>query len=122
VPLVNVVLDGTDHMCCGPRRQLGDVVTMHIHNYRGQVYEERHPGGVSIATQMIAGRIEGIRWRKAVTRRERNPEGLMSSTLLGYEPGIAIDSTDYEDPAATDWAFEFILETDDAIPAPRVES
>lgn len=31
----------------------------------------------------------------------------------------SIESTDYDDPNSTDWAFQFMVETDDSIPAPR---
>ncbi len=117
--LVSVILDGFDHMCCGPHRQVGDTVTMQIHNYQGQIYEERHTGGVSIATEPMTGTIEGMEWRPAIMREEARPEGYTVSTLEGYGPGIPIESTDYDDPNATDWAFQFMIETDDLIPAPR---
>jgi len=119
--LVNVILDSTDHMCCGPRRQVGDTVTMQIHNYRGQVYEERHPGGVSIATYPMTGTIVSMEWRSAIMREEVRAEGFTARTREGYGPGVSIQSTDYDEPNATDWAFQFTVETDDPIPAPRKE-
>jgi hypothetical protein len=118
---VSVVLDDIDHMCCGPRRQVGDAVKMQIHKHRGQVYEERHPGGVSIATQPMTGTIVGIVWCPAMMREEVRAGGVTLRTLEGYGPGIDIESTDYEDPNVTDWAFRFTVETDGPIPEPRKE-
>lgn len=119
--LVSVLLDSIDHMCCGPRRQVGDTVTMQIHNYQGQVYEERHPGGVSIATQPMTGTIVRIAWRPAMMREEVRAEGYIVRTLEGYGPEIPIESTDYDHPNMADWAFQFTVETVDAIPEPREE-
>ena len=116
---VTVILNSIDHMCCGPRRQVGDSVTMQIHNYRGQVYEERHPGGVSIKTQSMTGTILGIAWRPAMMKRDAMADGSTVSMLEGYGPGIPIESTDHDDPSVTDWAFQFTVETDDPIPDPR---
>lgn len=94
---------------------------MQIHNYQGQVYEERHPGGVGIATQPMTGTIVGIAWRPAMMREEVRAEGYIERTLEGYGPQIHIDSTDYDDPKVADWAFEFTVETFDPIPEPRNE-
>jgi hypothetical protein len=46
-------------------------------------------------------------------------EGDYAMKLIGYEPGFPIESTDYDDPVITNWAFEFTLETADPIPFPR---
>ena len=118
---VTVILDSIDHLCCGPRRQMGDTVTMQVHNYRGQVYEERHPGGVSIATQTMTGTIVRIEWLPAVMREEVMPEGYMSRSLEGYGTGISIESTDDYHPDVADWAFQFTVESKDPIPLPRRE-
>jgi hypothetical protein len=117
--LVTVILNDTDHICCGPRREVGDTVTMQVHNYQGQVYEERHPGGVSIATQPMTGTIVKMEWRPAIMREEVKPEGFTMRTRESFGPARVIQSTDYDDPEASDWAFQFTLETDDPIPAPR---
>ncbi len=116
-----VILDSADHLCCGPRRSVGDTVTMQVHNYRGQVYEERHPGGVDIATQAMTGTILRIEWLPAVMRQEAMAEGYTSRTLEGYGTGISIESTDIDHPDVADWAFKFTVESDDPIPAPRRE-
>jgi hypothetical protein len=121
VPLVSVVLDGIGHMCCGPRRQLGDTVTMQIHNYQGQVYEERHPGGVSIVTQPVTGTIVQIAWRAALMRDEVGTDGSTVRMLDGYGPAVPIGSTEYGDPQVAYWAFEFTVDTDDPVPEPREE-
>jgi hypothetical protein len=94
---------------------------MYIHNYQGQVYEERHPEGVSIQTQVITGTTQRIQWREAIMRHEPRPEDFVAKTLEGHLPGFAIESTDYADPTATDWAFEFAIDTDDPIPEPRLD-
>ena len=108
-------------MCCGPLRQVGDTVHMQVHNYRGQVYEERHAGGVSIATRPMTGTIVQMEWCPAIVRKEARPEGFTAITLEGYGPGVPIESTEYEDPDAEHWAFRFTIVTDDPIPAPRKE-
>ena len=115
--LVSVILDGGDHRCCGERREVGDLVTIHVHNYQGTIYEERHAAGVDITTQPINGIITGIRWRPAIMRRE----GDYAMVQEGYGPGRQVDSTDYRDPAVTgyEWAFDFTVDTDDPIPPPR---
>jgi hypothetical protein len=64
--LVSVILDSHDHECCGPRREVGDTVTMDIHNYLGQVYEERHSEGVCIATQPMTGTIVSMERRPTI--------------------------------------------------------
>jgi hypothetical protein len=117
--VVTVVLHSVDHMCCGPLRQVGDTVTIQIHNYRGQVYEERHAGGVSIATQPMTGTIIHMEWCPAIVRKEARAEGFTVIALEGYGPGISVESTEYEDPDAENWAFRFTIETDDPIPEPR---
>jgi hypothetical protein len=119
VARVNVILNSLDHFCCGPRREVGDNVTIYIHNYEGQVYEERHPSGVDIATQPIEGVIVGIQRRPAIMREEVRPEGYISRSREGYGPGTPIESTDFDDPDTDDWAFEFTVDTDDPIPKPR---
>jgi hypothetical protein len=117
--VVTVMLDSGDHMCCGPLRHVGDAVTMQIHNYQGQVYEERHAGGVSIATQPMTGTILHMEWCPAILRKEVRPEGFTAISTEGYGPGVSIESTEYRDPDAEDWAFRFTVETDDPIPEPR---
>jgi hypothetical protein len=113
---VSIILNDLDHMCCGPRRQVGDAVRMDIHNYRGQLYEERHVGGVSIATQEITGRIKEIWWRPAIMREVNE----ILRTRDGYGPGIQVESTDDDEPGSSDsWAFEFIVDTEDPLPEPR---
>jgi hypothetical protein len=119
VAVATVLLDGIDHVCCGPVRQVGDTVTIQIHNYRGQVYEERHAGGVSIATQPMTGTKVWMEWCPAIVRKEARAEGFTAITLEGYGPGISIESTEYEDPDAENWVFRFAVETDDSIPEPR---
>jgi hypothetical protein len=120
VALVNIMLRCVDHWCCGPRRRVGDTVTMHIHNSQGQVYEERHPDSVSIATQAMTGTIVGMEWRPAIMREKPQPEDYMYKTLQGYGPGRMIESTEYDDPDPDndDWVFQFTVDTDDPIPAP----
>lgn len=116
---VSVILDSVDHECCGPRREVGDVVKMHIHNYQGQIFEERHPDAVSIATQLMTGTIVGMEWRPEFMHEEARPEGFTVRTHDGYGPGTSIDSTDFVEPDVTDWVFQFTVETDDSIPEPR---
>ncbi len=99
--------------------RVGDTVTMHIHNYQGQIYEERHPGGVGIATQPMTGTIVSMEWRPAIMREETQPEGYTLRTLEGYGAETLIESTDYEDSDIDDWAFQFTMDTDDPIPEPR---
>jgi hypothetical protein len=118
---VSVVLEEGDHICCGPRRRVGDIVTMQIHNVRGQVYEERHPSAVSVATQSMTGTIVRMEWRPARLQGEIRGEGFNPRTLAGYGTGIPIESTDYEDPSTVDGVFEFTIETKDPIPALRKE-
>ena len=119
--LVTVLLTSNDHECCGPRREVGDTVTMQIHNYRGQVYEERHPGGVDIATQPMTGTVVGIALLPAIVRQEVRPEGFTATEIEGYRPGVLIDSTDDDDPDLAYWAFQFTVDTDDPVPEPRKE-
>ncbi len=118
VAVVNVILDGDDHYCCGEHREVGDVVTIEVLNYEGTIYEQRHGGlGLDSLTRPITGTITGIQWRPAIMRHE----GYYGRILEGYEPGRRVDTTDYRDPTVTgfDWAFDFALDTDDPIPPPR---
>jgi hypothetical protein len=117
---VNVILDSSEHMCCGERRAVGDTVTIWVQNYKGTIYEERHGEGVGIETQPITGVITAIQWRPAIMLRE----GEYAMRLVGYESGIPVESTDYADTekGLPDWAFDFYLETDDPIPPPRTLS
>ena len=91
---------------------------MDIHNYQGQVYEERHSEGVCIATQPMTGTIVSMEWRPTILRVETRPEGFTVGTIEGYGPGTPILSTDFDD-RETDWVFQFTVETNDPIPEPR---
>lgn len=112
----SVLLDGWEHMCCGERRKVGDTVTMEVHNYEGTIYEHRHGGGTGVQTRPITGTLTAIHWRRAIMLRE----GDDAMRLIGYERGMAVDSTtNLSDPADANWAFEFTVETDDQMPPPR---
>ena len=115
---IPVLLDDWEHMCCGKRRAVGDAVRMRVHNYEGTIYERRH-GDIDDSeshTQPITGTITSIRFRPAIMLKESD----YGRRLVGYEPGIPVESTDYADPPmGPDWAFEFTVETDDPIPPPR---
>ena len=114
--VVNVILDGSDHMCCGERRAVGDAVTIWVQNHKGTIHEERHGEGVGIETQPITGIITAIQWRPAIVQRE----GDYAMNLVGYEPGVPVESTEYaSSQKGPGWAFDFNLETDDPIPPPR---
>lgn len=87
---------------------------MEVHNYKGTIYEEHHGEGLGIRTQRITGMITAIQWRPAIMLHE----GDYAMTLIGYEPGFPVESTDGHDPAGCDWAFEFTVDTDDPLPPP----
>jgi hypothetical protein len=55
VASIAVILDGVDHMCCGEHREVGDVVTILVQNYKGTLHEERH--GEGVVTQPITGTV-----------------------------------------------------------------
>lgn len=112
---VAVILDYSEHMCCGEHREVGDVVTMTVGNYRGEIYEERHGEREGIELRPITGVITAIRFRPQIVVRE----GDYARRLVGYEPGFEVESTDYDDPVVTEWAFEFTVETEDQVPSPR---
>jgi hypothetical protein len=115
VASVSVILDWSEHMCCGEHREFGDTVTIEVQNYDGTVYKERHGERGGIETDLITGVITSIRWRPQIILRE----GDFARKVIGYEPGFPIDSTDYDDPEETEWAFEFTVDTDDQVPSPR---
>ena len=117
VVAINVLLSDWEHMCCGERRRVGDVVTIPVQNYEGTIYEHRHGEGTGIAAQPITGTVTAIQWRPAILLRE----GDYAMKVIGYEPGFPVESTDYDDPVVTNWAFDFTVETSDPIPAPRRE-
>ena len=112
---VAVVIDDSEHMCCGEHRKVGDVVTIPVQNYEGTIYEDRHGHLVGQEAQTITGTVLGIRWRPAI----RLWEGDYARRRVGYEPGVPVDSTEYDDPVVTEWAFEFTIETEAQIPNPR---
>ena len=114
---VNVILDSSEHMCCGDRRAVDDAVTIWVQNYNGTIYEERHGEGVRIETQPITGVITAIQWRPAIMLRE----GDYAMRLIGYEAGVPVESIDYADTqkGLPGWAFDFDIETNDPIPPPR---
>ena len=60
---------------------------MQIHNYQGQVDEERHAGGVSIATQPMTGTILRMEWCPAIVRKEVRSEGFTAITTEGTWTG-----------------------------------
>jgi hypothetical protein len=115
VVAVSVLLADSEHMCCGERRAVGDAVTIKVQIFEGTIYEERHGDGVGVDTQPISGIVSAIQWRPAIMLRE----GDYAMKLIGYEPGLPVESTDYEDPVETHWAFEFTIETDGSVPLPR---
>jgi hypothetical protein len=102
-------------MCCREHREVGDVVTIRIHNYDGTIYEERHGEGLDLRTKPITGTVTAIHWRPAIMRRL----GYQAMVREGYGPGRQVDSTDYRDREVGKWAFEFAVETNDPLPAPR---
>jgi hypothetical protein len=108
---VAVLLTWFDHTCCGRLRQVGDTFSSSIHNYRGVIYEERHPDGVRIATYPMTGRIRGIAWRPDTTRSDKD-----ISSAEEYGPATSIESTD-ELPRDSGWILEFTVETWDPIPS-----
>jgi len=111
---VAVLLDATDHWCCGPVRRVGDDVSMSVHNTEGVISEERHDVGVDLGCQTISGRIVAMAWRPIVIRVER---GL--NIQDGYGGATSISSTEDDVPDNSDWAFEFTLETKDRLPDPH---
>ncbi len=116
--VVNVILDGGDHYCCGQHREVGDVVTIEVLNYEGTIYEQRHGGlGLDSVTRPITGTITGIQWRPAIMRRE----GDYAMVLEGYGAGYPVDNSDYRDPTVSgfDWAFDFTVDSNDPLPPPR---
>jgi len=68
--LIDVISDQVSQMCCAERREVGDVVTLPVSNYKGMVFEERHADAVDIPVQLITGTVMGIQWRPAIIRRE----------------------------------------------------
>jgi hypothetical protein len=93
---------------------------MHLLSYQGWVYEERHPDGVSVTTQPMSGTIVAMRWRPKIVREEAHPDGFIVRTVLGYEAGTPIPSTEFEEPLC-DWVFEFDVDTDDPVPETSTE-
>ena len=59
--LVAVVLEGWEHLCCGERRRVGDVVTIAVQNSKGTIFEERHGALRALPPRPIAGIITAIR-------------------------------------------------------------
>ena len=109
---IAVLLIDWEQMCCGERREVGDVITLQVQNLDGTIYEIRHGVSPGTAAHSIRGSITDIRWRPAEMLRE----GDYAMTVVGYGPGMAVDSTEYHGPVQTGWAFEFTVETDDPIP------
>lgn len=112
---VAVLLTRFDQTCGGPLRKVGDRFSSSIHNYQGVIYEERHPGGVSIATYPVTGRIIGIAWRPDSARSDKD---IYSADEFG--PATSIEST-HELPRESSWILEFTVETSDRIPEPRTD-
>lgn len=55
---VSVILDAWEHICCGERREVGDVVSIPVQNYKGTIFEERHGEGLGIETRLIRGPLQ----------------------------------------------------------------
>jgi len=112
--MVAVLLDATDHWCCGQVRRVGDEVSMSVHNCEGIVIEERHDVDADLGCRTIGGDIVAMVWRPIVFRVEH---GL--NIRDGYGVATPISSTEDDVPDDSPWAFEFMLETNDRIPDPH---
>jgi hypothetical protein len=103
---VTVLLEDWEHWCCGERRSVGDEVELRVHRTEDNLYETRHvlPGD---EFEVITGRISGIKWRRAIIRRD----GEVFQTVIGFEPGVSLLSTDGHDASEDSGALEFTLES-----------
>jgi hypothetical protein len=110
---VTVLLEDWEHWCCGERRTTGDEVELRVHWTDGVLYETRHvmPGE---QFEVITGRIAAIKWRAAIMRRD----GELLQTVVGYEPGVSLTSTDGHDAIVDTGAFEFTLESVNGLTSP----
>jgi hypothetical protein len=106
VSTVVALLEDWEHWCCGERRSVGQEIELRVHPVGDLLYETRHPQ-LGDEFDVITGRIEEIRWRRAIFGR--NVHG--SSNVVGYEPGISISTTS-DHPASDDdlGALEFRLD------------
>ncbi len=103
---VTVLLEDWEHWCCGERRTVGDEVELRVHRSDGVLYETRHvmPGD---EFEVITGQVAAIKWRRAMMRRD----GEVLQTVIDYEPGVSLVSTDRHDASDDLGALEFTLES-----------
>jgi hypothetical protein len=118
---LQVWLSDWEHRCCGQSRRVGQDVEIRANRFDGEVWEQRHPdrgGRGDVPTATIRGQILDIKWHRART----TSEGVLT-TIIGYEPGIDITTTDditeqgavyggnVDDVRA--WSIEFTILLDD---------
>ena len=110
---VTVLLEDWEHWCCGERRTIGDDVELRVHWSDGALYETRHvmPGD---EFEVITGRVAAIKWRQATMRRDRQ----LLQTVIGYEPGVSLRSTDSHDAIEDTGALEFTLDSVEGLASP----
>ncbi|MGO8871293.1 MAG: hypothetical protein ACLQPH_07795 [Acidimicrobiales bacterium] len=100
-----------EHQCCGEARQVGQNVTLIVFRSHGRLWEQRHDYGNAIAGSSVQGHLVGIEFHPA----EIEQIGPRSVQVIGYGPGLPLDSTDVH-PGGLNWAIEFLIETSDDLP------
>ena len=108
---IEVVLIGWEHDCCGPRRAVGDEVSMKVYRSKnGDLYEDRHG---QVPGLNISGRLKAMELRP-------NIHSELGNKVIGYGPGTQYESTEAAGDAIagafTDFALAFRVETGDPLP------
>jgi hypothetical protein len=114
---VEVSLDGTDHLCCGERRTVGDVVTITAARGRhGNFVEIRHDysgGRNPVPTVEIHGRVTAIAVRPGILEHVSD----VHYRVVGFGLPVPYESTDVGDALSSSDEFVFTIETDHPLPA-----
>lgn len=81
-----------EYECCGPRRAVGDEVSVDLSSRDGELWEFRHSSGEDLGpTEAIRGTIEAIYWHPLEYERVGEREW----HVVGHGPAVSIDDTEH---------------------------
>lgn len=118
VAVEHVWLTDWEHMCCGPRRHVGDDVEMTVYTAEGELLEDRHDlfqeQRPKPTRQRIRGKVREIYWHRSIMQVLSSPEQEPPRVqqCVGYEAGLPVQDTE-DAPGEDHFAFEFVIDTDE---------